>query len=137
MDSYPLESKALVEMVAQGRLGRENGVTMEKKLGTVRIAPGVLATIVGLTTLAVPGVAGMSDSSGRVARILGRGGSTEGVKIHVKNGCVLADVHIVVEKDVNMLKVGRAVQEQIAEAINNMVGMPIEEINIYIQDVEQ
>ncbi|MHB9092706.1 MAG: Asp23/Gls24 family envelope stress response protein, partial [Chloroflexota bacterium] len=52
-----------------------------ENLGSVRVAPNVLATIACLTTLSVPGVARMSDDlvSG-MSRLIGREHPTSGVK---------------------------------------------------------
>ncbi len=111
--------------------GQEN-----KKLGTVRIAPGVLATIVQSSTLAVSGVIRMGDaSSPTLSRIFSRD-ENAGVKIEVVNGKVRADLYIIVDKTANMAQLGKQVQSDVSRAIRLMVGMPVEQINVYIQNVE-
>jgi uncharacterized alkaline shock family protein YloU len=111
--------------------GQEN-----KKLGTVRIAPGVLVTIVQSSTLAVEGVIRMGDtSSASLSRIFSRD-ENGGVKIEVVDGKVRADLYIIVDKDANMAQVGKQVQADVSRAIRLMVGMPVEQINVYIQNVE-
>lgn len=110
---------------------------MEERLGTVRIAPEVLVTIARLTTLAVPGVVRMSpELTSGVNRLLGRRGWSEGVKIEVEDDTVSADLHIIVEPNVNLLRLGRQIQAEVTKAINDIVGMPVKEVNIFIQDVE-
>jgi len=104
----------------------------EEKLGTVRIAPGVLATIVRLTALGVDGVSRLS--SGGVGKFLSR--ETPGVKVQVEDNAVTVDLYIVVKRDTNLLQVGTQVQQQVAEAIRHMVGMDAREVNVYIQDVD-
>ncbi len=110
---------------------------MEEKLGKVIIAPGVLVTIARLTALSVPGVVRMSsgwtDSMGRLLR---RRGPGDGVKIEVEDDTVSVDLHIVVEQDVNMLKLSQEIQAEVSRAIHDMVGMEVKEVNIHIQDVE-
>jgi len=44
-------------------------------------------------------------------------------------------VYIVVEAGHNMYQVGTQVQKEISKAILRMVGMPVQEVNVYIQDV--
>ncbi len=110
---------------------------MDEKLGTVRIAPGVLATIAYLTTLSVPGVVRMShDLASSVSKLLRREGFASGVKIQVRDEAVWVDLHVVVEAGANMYQVGTQIQKEVAQAIDNMVGMPVREVNVYIQDVE-
>lgn len=113
---------------------------IDKKLGTVRIAPGVLVTIVNSAALGVPGVLRMGDAT-RVDGNTGLGrifhrDETSGVKIEVRDEKVHADLYLIVSKDANMLEVGKQVQSDVSKAIRFMVGMPVEQINVYIQNVE-
>ncbi len=106
------------------------------RLGTVRVAPAVLATIVHEATLSVTGVLRMGDSNQPAfSRLFARDG-TDGVKIEVKEDKVYADLYIIVAKDVNISQVGKQVQGEVSRAIRNIVGMPVEQINVYIQNVE-
>ncbi len=115
-----------------------NGSEKEnKKLGTVRIAPGVLATIVQATTQNVEGVIRMGDTgaSSLGNRLFNRDDHS-GVKIEVIENKVQADLYIIVNKEANMAQVGKRVQAEVSKAIRLMVGMPVEQINVYIQNVE-
>jgi len=108
-----------------------------ENLGSVRVAPSVLAQIACLTTLAVPGVARMGDDlvSG-VNRLIGRERPASGVKLDIKESQVQVDLHVVVKSGFSMLEVGTRIQEEVSDALTRMVGMPVGEVNIYIQDVE-
>ena len=109
---------------------------MEERPGKVRIAPQVLLTIARLTTLATPGVAYMSPSLvGNVSRFLRRQRLDEGITIEVEDDIVYLDLYIVVEPNVNLLKLGRRIQHDVTRAINDMLGMHVSEVNIHIQDV--
>jgi uncharacterized alkaline shock family protein YloU len=105
----------------------------EKNLGTVRIAPNVLATIVRLTALGVEGVSRLGGSG--MGKLLGRDAAS-GVKVRVDDNAVSVDLYLVAKRDANLLQVGTQVQHQVAEAIRHMVGMSIREVNVYIQDVD-
>ncbi len=110
---------------------------MEEKLGKVIIAPGVLVTIARLTTLSMPGVVRMSAGwTGSMGRVLRRRVPGNGVKIEVEDNTVSVDLYIVVEQDVNMLKLSQEIQAEVSRAIQDMVGMEVKEVNIHIQDVE-
>ena len=108
-----------------------------ENLGSVRVAPNVLATIAYLTALAVPGVARMADDlvSG-VTRLIGRDTPASGVRLQVKDGVVQVELHVVVKGGSSMLEVGKRIQEDVSEALTRMVGMPVSEVNVFIQDVE-
>jgi uncharacterized alkaline shock family protein YloU len=109
---------------------------MEEKLGTVTIAPQVLLTIARLTALSIPGVASMSSSFTRnVGRLLRRHSLGEGIRMRVEDDVVYLDLHIVVEANVNLLELGRDIQQETARAINDMLGMHVGEVNVHIDDV--
>lgn len=109
----------------------------ETKLGTVRIAPSVLAMIVSLTASTIKGVSSMSSVSRPPARVLQRPnmGSAPGVSLQVRNNAIAADVYIVAEPDTNLKRLAQTVQRRVREALDQMVGMPAEVVNVYIEDV--
>lgn len=108
---------------------------MADKLGTVRIAPNVLATIASLTALAVPGVARLTDGSGGVGRLMGRG-EQPGVRVEVREGQASVDLHLAARVGTNVVEVAEQVQRLVADAIPTMVGMPTAQINVFVDDVE-
>ena len=108
---------------------------MQDNLGTVRVAPSVLATIASLTALAVPGVIRMSEQG--VGRFMHRGERpAAGVKLQVLDSEVYVDLYIVVERGVSMYDLAVRVQHEVKEAITQMVGIPVREVNVFIQDVQ-
>lgn len=111
----------------------------EAKLGTIRIAPSVLAMIVSLTARAVRGVADVSQVSRPPSRVLQRpdSGHAPGVTLQVRNGEILADVYIVAAPNTNLRTLGHSVQQQVREALNQMVSMPASQVNVYIEDVTE
>jgi uncharacterized alkaline shock family protein YloU len=110
---------------------------MEEDHGAITIAPGVLATIARLTALTVPGVTRMGQSpTPRPNRLLRREAVEDGIRILVDDGMVLVDLHLIVERNVNMHQLAQQVQVDVTRAIQDMVGMAVREVNVHIQDVE-
>jgi len=104
-------------------------------LGVVRVAQQVLSTIVINSALQVPGVTRVARTGDQWTRFLGREISRQGVALTVKDNTVSADLYLVVAAGGNIVEVGSAVQEEVASALEEMVGMQVREINVYIQDV--
>ncbi len=77
----------------------------------------------------------MAHSSDQWSRLLGREVPKDGVALTIKDNIVTADLYLVVATNVNIVEVGSAVQEEVASALEHMVGMQVREVNIYIQDV--
>jgi len=107
---------------------------MEENSGLVMISPQVLTTIARQATLNVPGVVSMSPGIS-FNRLLGRGKGGQGIKVAVEEGTVSVDLFIIVEPLVNMLSLGQEIQREVTRAIQNLVGMPVREVNVHIEDV--
>lgn len=104
--------------------------------GSTTIAPGVLVTIARLTALGVPGVARMAPVPGGVNQLFRRGAG-EGARIEVADNTVGVDLYLVLEHGTNVRDVSRKVQAEVTAAIENMVGMQVERVDIHIEDFDQ
>jgi uncharacterized alkaline shock family protein YloU len=102
--------------------------------GKTTIAPEVLLAIARLNALSVPGVSHLSTLPGDVNQLLTRG-TNEGVRVQVENGVVYADIYVVMNSDVNVREVSRAIQSRITRAISEMVGMEVGKVNIHVEDI--
>jgi uncharacterized alkaline shock family protein YloU len=104
--------------------------------GVVRVAREVLITIIEQATLHVPGVARMAGAGNLWNRLTSRIQRPDrGIAVSVKDTTVTADVYVVMDPGVNMVRTGTAIQEAAIAAIEHMVGMHVVQINVYIQDV--
>ena len=97
--------------------------------GTITIATTVLNTIARLTALSVPGVSRMGNN-GQLLQ------PASGTNIKVVNGKVRADIFVVVRSDASFYGTGQKIQQEVTRAIKEIVGMDVQAINVYIQDVE-
>ncbi|MBX5449759.1 Asp23/Gls24 family envelope stress response protein [Thermogemmatispora sp.] len=103
--------------------------------GVVRVARQVLTTIVSNAALGVAGVVRLARGSERWPAFAGREIPRQGVALTVKDNTVSVDLYLVLASGVNVVEVATAVQEEVAAALEHMVGMQVREINVYIQDV--
>ena len=104
--------------------------------GKTTIATDVLLNIATLTTLSVDGVARMSVNAGGVNRLIRPGQYDNGVKIQIDDNIVNVDLHVIINKDVNIRQVSRTIQKEVARAISEMVGMDVGKINVFIEDID-
>ena len=107
----------------------------EHNPGKTTVAPDVLVTIARMSALNVPGVSRMAHVSGGVNRIFKRK-IHDGVRIEVEDNIVNAEIYVILDPDVNIREVGRNIQEQVARAIHEMIGMEIGQIEIHIEDID-
>ncbi|MEA3350232.1 MAG: Asp23/Gls24 family envelope stress response protein [Chloroflexota bacterium] len=104
--------------------------------GKTTVATSVLLNITRLTTLQVQGVSRMYQVPGGVNRIFHKGDYGEGVRIKIEADCVYADIHVVLNNDVNIREVSRNIQHEVKRSFSKMVGMEVGHINIHIEDID-
>ena len=104
-------------------------------LDKTTIASDVLITIARLSALSVPGVSRMANVTGGVNRLFRRDIHT-GVRIEVEDNVVVADLHLILKKDVNIREVSRNVQEQVSRALQEMVGMDVGAVDVHVEDID-
>ena len=103
--------------------------------GKTTVSPDVLTTIARLAALDVPGVSRLAPISGGVNRLFKRGVG-DGVRIETEDNTVYVNLHLVLMENVNIREVSRNVQQNVARAIQEMVGMDVGHINIHIEDID-
>ncbi len=111
---------------------------MTETIGKITVAPGVLVTIVKQATLRQPGVVRLSSRRPMRPRVRPgvKGAATEGVGVWVHRGRVTAEVRLVADGSRSAHELGTAVQEAVTRALEEMVGMPVDAVHVYIDDVD-
>lgn len=99
--------------------------------GAVTVEPEVIETIARHTALEIPGVLWIAERD--VDRILGLTGKSVAIVVH--EGRVLVDLYIVAGPNISLLQLGRTVQHEVTRAIQQMIGMPVDVVNVHIEDV--
>jgi len=106
------------------------------EIGTIQIAPEVIAVIAGLATVEVSGVAGMSGGlAGGIAELLGRKNLAKGVKVEVGQKEAAVDVSIIVEYGYRIPDVASEIQRSVKRSIETMTGLSVVEVNVHVHDV--
>jgi len=110
-------------------------MTEYQSQGKTTVSPDVLITIARLSALSVPGVSRLAPISGGVNRFF-RCGASDGVRIETQDNTVFVDMFLALKQDVNVREVSRNVQQQVARAIQEMVGMDVGHVNIHIENID-
>ncbi|MBD8496845.1 Asp23/Gls24 family envelope stress response protein [Paenibacillus arenosi] len=104
--------------------------------GNIRISDDVVATIAGLAALETPGIAAMSGglSEGWAKRLSGKN-VQKGVSVEVGHLETAIDLRIVVLYGMPIHEVCRQLQLTVREAVQNMTGLTVVEVNIKVEGV--
>lgn len=114
----------------------DNELLSEDDIGAVRVADEVVSVIAGLAATDIEGIAGMSGGLvGGIAEMLGRKNLSKGVKVEVGEREAAVDLYIIVKFGVRIPEVALNVQERVKEAIEQMTGLKVVEVNVHVQGV--
>lgn len=103
--------------------------------GQTTIAPDVLVTIARLAALEMAGVSRMGAVAGGPNRLFTRS-TGEGVRIDLHDNEVNVELFLILKDNVNIRDVSRQVQENVARAITEMVGLKVGRVNVHIDDID-
>lgn len=102
--------------------------------GTIKISEEVVTTIAGLAAAEVAGVAGMSGGiAGDLVEKLGRKNLSKGIKAEVGESEVTIDINAIVDYGVNIHDVALQLQTNVRDAVENMTGLDVVNVNVNIQ----
>ncbi|TVY08720.1 Asp23/Gls24 family envelope stress response protein [Paenibacillus cremeus] len=104
--------------------------------GLIRISDDVVATIAGLAALETPGIAAMSGgiSEGLAKRLSGKN-VQKGVSVEVGQVEAAIDLRVIVNYGSRIQEVCRDLQENVREAVENMTGLTVVEVNVKVEGV--
>jgi len=104
--------------------------------GSVRVANEVIAHIASLTAAQVQGVAGMYPAgTDRTDRVLRPQSAHKGVRVEIVDGALNIDLYIVIAHGSHVPTVAAAVQQDVIDAIDKMLGLEIGQVNVFVGDV--
>ena len=105
-------------------------------MGAIRITNEVVSIIAGLAATEIEGVAGMSGGiAGGIAEMLGRKNLSKGVQVEVGETEAAVDLYVVMKYGVKIPDVAWDIQENVKQAIENMTGLNVVEVNVHVQGV--
>jgi uncharacterized alkaline shock family protein YloU len=104
----------------------------QPSLGRIEVAPEVITTI---ARFVIQGTAGVTRMSSPPAGLWRRATREEGVVLQYEGGKLVFDIYVLLNPHSNMVETSRQLQAAIVEAMDYMVGIPVETVNIHVADV--
>ena len=105
--------------------------------GEVKIADEVVAIIAALAATEVEGVASMAGNiTNELISRLGMKNLSKGVKVDVLEGVVTVSPTLNLKYNYSVVEVSGKVQEKVKNAIENMTGLEVADVNIKVAGVE-
>jgi uncharacterized alkaline shock family protein YloU len=106
-------------------------------LGAVRVANEVVASIAALAACEVEGVAAMDEAAARhFGDWVRRQTAHRGVRVQVEaDRSIHLEVFITVNSEAQLADVASAVQGNVVEATERMLGLEVGEVNVFVSSV--
>lgn len=118
-------------------MAKEDSKKTTEAANEVKIASEVVAIIAALAATEVKGVASMAGNiTNELVAKLGMKKLSKGVKVEVREKCVVADLAINLEFGYNIPDVILKIQNKVKDAIENMTGLTVESVNVRVAGVE-
>ena len=109
----------------------------DANIGEVKIADEVVAIIAALAATEVEGVASMAGNiTNELISRLGMKNLSKGVKVDVLEGVVTVSLTLNLKYNYSVVEVSGKVQEKVKNAIENMTGLEVADVNIKVAGVE-
>ncbi|MCR4686790.1 MAG: Asp23/Gls24 family envelope stress response protein [Lachnospiraceae bacterium] len=108
----------------------------EKRIGRVRLADDVVPVIASIAASEVEGVVSVADNmTSEILSKMGMRKAPKGVKVSIENKKVAVDMALGIDAGINVPETSRKVQEKVKEAIEEMIGLEVVDVNIRIASV--
>ena len=112
-------------------------IQSDASLGEVKIADEVVAIIAALAATEVDGVASMAGNiTNELISRLGMKNLSKGVKVDVLEGVVTVSLSLNLKYNYSIMDVSAKVQEKVTNAVENMTGLEVADVNIKVAGVE-
>lgn len=107
-----------------------------ERAGSVRIADDVVAMIAALAATEVEGIAAMAGNlTNELLSRVGVRGLSRGARVEVSEKKVKAELAVVMEYGYNIPATCQKVQTKVKNAIENMTGLEVQDVNIRIAGI--
>lgn len=114
-----------------------NNDNNEVKLGNIRIADGVVASIAGIAAIEVDGVSKLTGNiSKELVSKLGKKNLANGVKVEIVEGVVVADISVEIKYGSAIKKVSEEIQVKVKQAIETMTGLSVGVVNVVVSGIK-
>lgn len=112
-------------------------IQSDASLGEVKIADEVVAIIAALAATEVEGVDSMAGNiTNELISRLGMKNLSKGVKVDVLEGVVTVSLSLNLKYNYSIPEVTLKVQEKVKNAVENMTGLEVADVNIKVAGVE-
>ena len=106
-----------------------------KKQGTLRISQEVIATIASCAATEVAGVAGLAVHTANIKNQFTKNAVNKSIVVNLSDEVAVIDVRLNLYSGTRIPSVSEEVQQAVKDAVQNMTGITVSKVNVYICDI--
>jgi len=113
-------------------------IQLDNEYGKVNVSDEVIAVLAGSAALECYGLVGMASRKqlkDGITELLGRENLTRGVEIRREQDVLNIDLYIIVSYGTKISEVAHNVQNRVKYVLNDVVGLRVDSVNIFVQGV--
>lgn len=108
----------------------------KQPIGSLRISRDVIATITSFATKEIDGVADLAPFTSNITGWLMKKQTAKPIVITLSDDVAIIDIHVILKYGSKIQDVSERVQAAVKEAVQNMTGIAVAKVNIYVAGVE-
>lgn len=111
---------------------------VQPALGGVRVANEVIASIAGMAACEIDGVVAMDETNARTIsdRLKRQAAAHRGVRVSIDGGrAIHLDLFLTIASRAAVPALAEAVQANVTEAVERMLGLDVAEVNVVVSSV--
>lgn len=106
-----------------------------KMQGTLRISQEVIATIASCAATEVAGVAGLAVHTANIKNLFTKNAVNKSIVVTLSDDVAVIDIRLNLYSGTRIPSVSEEVQRAVKEAVQNMTGITVSKVNVYICDI--
>lgn len=106
-----------------------------KTQGCLRISQDVIATIASCAATEISGVAGLSVNSANIRNFFTKNAVHKAIEVNLSDDIAVINIHLNLYFGVKIPTVSEEVQRAVKEAVQNMTGITVSKVNVFISDI--
>ena len=104
-------------------------------IGVIDITSEVFTNIVGEAAAGCFGVKGMASRKEGAWTLLRKESMAKGVKVHYEGDALAVELHIVVDRGVNMSALSDSIINEVSYKVSGTTGVPVSRVDVYIDSM--
>lgn len=114
----------------------EKSYDCDENIGGIRISEQVVAVIAGIAATEVEGVESLvGNITNEIVAKMGIKNLSRGIRLKMVDDTVFVQITVNIRYGYSIPDISRNIQEKVSQAIENMTGLSVAEVNVIVSDV--